>query len=30
VRNEILKLRGIDSTQEFLERQKQKMQREDE
>jgi HPr kinase/phosphorylase len=29
VRNEILKLRGIDSTEEFLERQKHKMQQED-
>jgi HPr kinase/phosphorylase len=29
VRNEILKLRGIDSTQEFLNRQQQKMQQED-
>jgi serine kinase of HPr protein (carbohydrate metabolism regulator) len=30
VRNEILKLRGIDSTQEFLGRQKQQMQRDEE
>jgi HPr kinase/phosphorylase len=30
VRNEILKLRGIDSTQEFLSRQQQQMQQEDE
>ena len=29
VRNEILKLRGIDSTREFLARQQQKMQQEE-